>query len=230
MIRKKTFAAGMVIAGGMNDIGLEFAAMAARDGCELILTDWQPQALSQAREALSGIAGARPHVIEEAPSEAGFAARTMDNCLMYSLLGERPFALDCLVQVIDFSQTPADPWATDSAGPEQRLRAALELNEIFLQLMYERGSGAILNILVEPELEEAWLHEVYEDTRTLLLEMGESINLRDKTPGVGIYNLFLSPTSVLFQTPPARADIAPSFDPFSCSSHEIAGYGYQLLG
>lgn len=194
----------VLITGASGGIGLEFAKVFAREGCDLILIVRTEDKLNDLARELQAKYGTKSRVMAQdlaAPSapDAIFKTLQADGVQVDILVNNAGFAT--YGHFVDIDLT------TELQEMQLNIITLTHLTKLFLKPMIERHNGKILNLASTAAFQPGPLMAVYYATKAYVLSFSEAIAREVEGTGVTVTALCPGPTESGFQK---RADMGES--------------------
>ena len=211
--------AQVLITGGSSGIGLELAKQFAADGYEVILTASNQDRLSAAKKTIEEKYHVPVSVYPFDLTGQGMAER------LYETVKADGHVIDVLVNnagIGTIGATEQIPVEKDEALMVLNMMAPVVLTKLFLQDMYARKSGKILNVCSVGAYQPGPYTATYYASKSFLLSYTKAVRVEAKQHGVSVCALCPGTTVTDF------FERAGSKTPKGAMSAEaVADYGYK---
>ena len=211
--------AQVLITGGSSGIGLELAKRFAADGYEIILTASNVDRLLTAKETIEKAYHVPVSIYAFDLAKQGIAEK------LYETVKVDGHVIDVLVNnagIGTIGSTEQIPMKKDEALMVLNMMSPVVLTKLFLQDMYERKNGRILNVCSTGAYQPGPYTATYYASKSFLLSYTKAVRYEAKKYGVSVCALCPGTTATGFFE---RAD---SKTPKGAMSAErVAAYAYR---
>ena len=213
-----------LVTGASSGIGLELAALLARDRRDLVLVARNRERLEAIARGLSEEYGVRALVVAADLSEPDTPPRIAAD------LRGRGIAVDVLVNDAGFGAHglfASLPLAGQLEMIQVNVAALTNLTGLFLPAMLERRSGRILNVASTAAFQPGPLMAVYYATKAYVLSFSEALASETSGSGVTVTALCPGPVSTEFQKRAATEKTTLVTSPLTIPVRDVAEAGYR---
>jgi hypothetical protein len=216
-----------LITGGLDQIGQELARINTRAGRRLTLVDRSEEGLLALREVLLQDGAPHPLIISEDLCAPGAADDVYEACQFYRLMGPEGTAI---TRMINLLEVPAESAAGEDPAEQFTARTStlLGLCQRFVPDLIRRGEARMLNILVAYGPRQEPFSSLFDQARTLLLDLSHRLNLQG-SDRLTVNTLCYHADSLFIQAPAAPDEAPPDLYPPACTPAAIARWAHQVM-
>ncbi len=185
-----------LITGASGGLGLEFARICARKGCDLVLVARNKEKLLSIGKDLEDAYGIRAWAC---PSDLSVKDAALE---LYAFTEERGLSVDVLINNAGFGDAGPfmdRPWQKQYEMVQVNIASLMQLTHLYLKPMTERGYGKVLNLSSVAAFCAGPDMSVYYASKAFVMSFSEALAEEVKGTGVTVTALCPGPTATGFE-------------------------------